>query len=305
MTLGSGTHTYEWVENWAKLPAGKAFGYTHGVVIDSKENVHIFNQSKDALCTFDLAGNFIRSWGEEFAAGAHGLYLSKEGGTEYLYLSDYEIQKVRKTTLTGEMVLEFQRPDRKDIYADPKTYKPTDVCVGPSGDVYVFDGYGQPYVHRYDKNGKYLQSIGGPGNGQGQLNCPHAGNIDARHGEPELYVADRGNNRIQVFTLDGKHKRFITEAQQMPCNFAWYKDEVYIPDLLARVTILDKNDKLITHLGENPEAPKTTGWPNIQDKVQKGKFNSPHACRVDPKSGDLFVVEWISTGRVTKLKRNR
>jgi len=303
MTLGSGAHTYQWISNWPKLPQGKAFGYTHGVVIDSNQNVHIFNQSADALCTFDREGNFLRSWGPEFAKGAHGLYLTKEGSTEFLYLCDYEIQKVQKRTLTGELVLDIPMPPRPDIYKDPKTYKPTDTCVAPNGDIYVFDGYGQPYIHHHDKSGKYLQSIGGPGKEPGQLNCPHAGNIDLRHAQPELYVADRGNNRIQVFTLDGKHKRFITNDQQMPCNFAWYKDEVYIPDLLARITILDKNDKLIAHLGENAEAPKTEGWPNIQPKLQEGKFNSPHQCRVNPITGDIFVVEWISTGRVTKLRR--
>jgi hypothetical protein len=68
------------------------------------------------------------------------------------------------------------------------------------------------------------------------------------------------------------------------------------------VTIFDRNDKLIIHLGDNPEAPKTPGWPNVQDKLQQGKFNSPHSCCVDSR-GDLYVAEWITTGRVTKLKR--
>ena len=303
MQIGTGTHRYEWMSNWAKLPEGKAFGYTHGVVVDSDQNVHIFNQSPDALCTFDREGKFIRSWGNEFAKGAHGLYLSKEGDTDFLFLCDYELQKVQKRSLDGKLILDIPIPPRPDIYRDPKTYKPTDTCVAPNGDIYLFDGYGQPFVHRHDKSGKYLQSIGGLGSEPGKLNCPHAGNVDLRHGEAELYVADRGNNRIQVFTLDGRHKRFVTNDQQRPCNFAWYKDEVYIPDLDARLTILDKNDKLIAHLGANPEAPKTEGWPNIQAKLQEGNFNSPHQCRVNPFTGDVFVVEWISTGRVTKLRR--
>ena len=106
----------------------------------------------------------------------------------------------------------------------------------------------------------------------------------------------------QVFTLDGKHHRFIKDEMKSPCCFFQWKDEMYIPDLLARVTIYDKNDKAVAVLGDNPEAPTTKGWPNIQDKLQKGKFNSPHACCVD-SHGDVYVVEWISTGRVTKLKR--
>ncbi|MCC6239775.1 MAG: hypothetical protein IT448_05725 [Phycisphaerales bacterium] len=306
MVIGSNKHRYHWDSNWAKLPAGKSFGFTHGVVIDSAANVYIFNQSADALCIFDPEGNFIKSWGAEFAAGAHGLYLSKEKGTEYLYLTDYEQHLVRKTTLDGETILQYGLPPRSDIYSGLDQFKPTETCVAPNGDVYIFDGYGQPYVHQYDAGGKYIRSIGGSGKGAGQLICPHAGFVDLRKvasgGQPELYVADRGNDRIQVFTLDGQHKRFITEAQHRPCNFDIYNDELYIPDLHARVTILDKNDHLITHLGENPSAPKTEGWPNIQHTLTPGKFNSPHALRVD-SLGNIYVVEWINTGRVTKLTK--
>src|SRR5687767_13434658 len=89
MRLGQGEHTYEWVEGWAKVPAGKALGYTHGVITDKNDNVYVHNQSKDAVCVFDRDGNFLRSWGEEFAAGAHGMFYNREGGAEYLYFSDY------------------------------------------------------------------------------------------------------------------------------------------------------------------------------------------------------------------------
>jgi hypothetical protein len=311
MILGTGSHRYEVNHNWAKLPAGKHFGYTHGVVCDKNDNVYIFHQPasnpannggwQDALVVFDRDGNFKTSWAPEYAKGAHGLYYSVENGTEYLYLTDYELRQCDKWTLDGKKVLAFPIPPKPEIYMG-QPYRPTDCCVAPNGDVYVFDGYGQPYVHCYDKNAKYKFSIGGPGKEAGQLSCPHAGNIDHRHGEPELYVADRGNNRIQVFTLDGKHKRFITEEQNMPCNFAYYKDEIYIPDLISRLTILDKNDKLIAHIGFGETMSKTPGWPNIQDKLQPGVFSSPHQCRVDSR-GDVYVVEWISTGRVTKLTR--
>jgi DNA-binding beta-propeller fold protein YncE len=301
MNLGQGSYTYEWDGNWAKLPAGKSFGYTHGIRADVKDNIYVFNQSKDAICTFDKDGNFIRSWGEKYAKGAHGLFLSTEKEGQFLYLADYELQEVAKYTLDGKEVLQFKIPPREDIYMG-KPYKPTDTCVAPNGDVYIFDGYGTPYVHRYDKGGKYIQSIGGPGNGAGQLSCPHGGWVDTRRGDPELYVADRGNNRIQVFSLDGKHKRFIKDEQDMPCNFFEFKGDLYIPDLHSRVTILDKNDKFVVHLGSNKEAWNTTGWPNIQDKLQEGKFNSPHNLGVDSQ-GNIYVAEWISTGRVTKLKR--
>src|SRR5689334_22471159 len=73
--LGSGSHTYEWIDSWAKLPSGKEFGYTHGVVCDKADNVYIFNTGRDSLCVFDPDGKFIRSWGTEYKS-AHGLYYT-------------------------------------------------------------------------------------------------------------------------------------------------------------------------------------------------------------------------------------
>ena len=302
MELGSGTHKYDLVEGWPKLPAGKRFGYTHGVVVDSRDNVYIFNQSPDALMVFDRDGNFIKSWGSQYAKGAHGLFLARENGREVLWLIDYELQKVAKHSLEGEELLSIPMPDRPDIYEKPEQYKPTDVCVAPNGDVYVFDGYGQSWIHQYDPGGRYLRSFGGKGSEPGKTICPHGGWVDTRRVTPELYVADRGNHRIQVFTLDGKHVRFITDEMQMPCCFYQWNDELYIPDLNARVTIYDRNDKPLAVLGDYPEAMRIPGYPETQGKVPPNKFSSPHACCVDSR-GDVYVVEWISTGRVTKLRR--
>jgi hypothetical protein len=301
--LGTGNFQYEWVDNWAKLPKGMELGYTHGVVVDAKDNVYIHNQSKDAVIVFDRDGNFIKSWGPEYAGGAHGEFLSKEpDGREYLFLADYAQHRVAKHTLDGKVVFTVGMPDRKDIYASVDDFKPTDVCTAPNGDFYVFDGYGKPWIHQYSKDAKYIRSIGGEGSEPGKLSCPHGGWVDTRRSEPELYVADRGNNRIQVMTLDGKHKRFLKEEMKQPCCFYQFKDYMVIPDLQARVTIYDKNDKPAAILGDDPEAPKTDGWPNIQAKLKKGKFSSPHAACVDSHE-DIYVVEWISTGRITKLKR--
>jgi len=75
-----------------------------------------------------------------------------------------------------------------------------------------------------------------------------------------------------------------------------------VPDLQARLVVLDKQDKVCAVLGDNPTAPKTEGRPNIQSKLVDGKFNSPHQCCVD-SHGDVYVVGWISDGRITKLTR--
>jgi hypothetical protein len=78
---------------------------------------------------------------------------------------------------------------------------------------------------------------------------------------------------------------------------------VYIPELHARLAILDDHDKLITYIGENAAACKLPGWPNLPAaQIHPGKFNSPHGVAVD-SDGNLYVAEWIVGGRVTKLAR--
>lgn len=301
MKLGTGKYTYEWDGNWAKLPQGKKFGFTHGIITDKQDRVFVHNTSDLGIMIFDRDGNFIKSWGKEWESYAHGMYYSLEDGKEYLYLTSNGRQDMVKTTLDGEVVLKIGLPPVAEAYPKPELYKPTDTAVAPNGDIYITDGYGESWVHRYDKTGKHIQSWGGKGSEPGKMSCPHGIWIDTRKSEPEVYVADRTNNRLQIFTLDGKHKRFVTAELRRPCCFFQFGDDMYIPDLDSRVTIFDKNDKLITHLGDS-DMYKTPNWPNIQYKLQPGKFSAPHACCVDSK-GDIYVSEWISDGRVTKLRR--
>lgn len=302
MLIGAAPYRYDMID-FGKLPSSVHLGYTHGVVVDGDDNVYVFNQSERAVIQFDRHGNFQRSWGGEFSRGAHGMFLDREGPEEFFYLTDYDMPAVVKTTIHGAVQWQLGVPPRPDLYESSADFKPTDAAVSPDGDVYVFDGYGRSYVHVYDRRGKYLLSFGGRGSGEGQLNTPHAGWIDTRKAEPELYVADRGNNRIQVFTLEGKFKRIISGPEiKQPCDFYQFGDDLYVPDLQARLVVLDINDHVTAVLGDNPEAPKTPGWPDIPGKLSDGKFNSCHACCVDSR-GDVYVVEWISTGRVLKLVR--
>lgn len=305
MLVGSGSHVYEWVDGWAKLPSSVVLGYTHGVEVDRAGRIIIFNQSKDAVLIFTREGEFVKSWGAEFAKGAHGLYLSREKERDTLFLADYELHEVVKTTVDGEVIFRLGLPPRPDIYSKLEEFKPTDTCVAPNGDIYVFDGYGKPYIHRYNAKGEYLSSFGGPGSEKGHLNCPHGGWVDLRGKEPVLYVADRGNNRIQKFSLLGEHLGFVTFDLRLPCCFYTHGTETYIPDLFSRVTILDSRDLLVTHVGDNPGFWQTPGWPNVDLSLRTpGKFSSPHGLAVD-SHGDIYVAEWVQTGRITKLVRQK
>ncbi len=317
--LGTGDHTYEWQGDWAKLPDGKAFGETHAVVelADGRILIHNASPTGDATCAFDPDGKFITSWGKPFAKGAHGMDLRTEDGKEVLYLAPTTQHKVVKTTTDGQVLttLEYPRQARDaragrpvPDYTSASKYVPTFTAFGPAagssaGDFYVADGYGQSYVHRYAADGTYLQSWGGLGTDPGKLNCPHGIWLDTREGrEPTLVVADRANVRLQWFTLDGKYLRTVDHDLRHPCHFHQRGGDLLVPDLKGRVTLFDRDDNLICHLGDNPDQ---TQWANHGVKradTRPGVFCTPHSARFDA-AGNIFVVEWLPYGRVTKLRR--
>ena len=317
--LGSGAHTYELVPGWGELPEGKKFGETHAVVQSEDGRVFIHNASPtgDATCIFDSDGKFIKSWGKQFAGGAHGMDLRKEGNEEFLYLAPTGMHKAFKTTLDGEVVMELDYPklsrdvqDGKIVpcYPDPNGYVPTFTALAPNGDFYITDGYGRNYVHRYNIKGEYIQSWGGAGGKAGtteepgKLRCPHGIWCDTRDPQnPMLVVADRSNVRLQWFTLDGKFIKMVTQELRAPCHFFQRGTDLLIPDLHGRVTIFDKDNNLITHLGDNPNAKQRGNHDTPDNELVPGAFCTPHGATWD-HDGNIYVVEWLKHGRVTKLR---
>ncbi len=305
-TMGTGKHTYEVAVGWCQLPDGLKLGNTHGIDVDSQGRFYVHNTGEEQIVVLGPDGVFLNSWSIGFGTGAHGLFLSQESDGEYLYLTDTgNGGKVVKTTLDGKIVLELGIPDLPDVYGEGLKYSPTDVAVAPNGDFYVCDGYGQSWIHQYRKDGEHIRSWGGKGSDAGQMSCPHGIWIDTRKGkdQAEVYVADRSNQRIQVFTLEGQHLRFVQGMLDLPCCFYTHGEELYIPDLHSRVTILDKDDKLLAHLGEDAEAWKKEGWPRRPEtEWADDRFVSPHGLCVDSE-GSIYVAEWVPTGRITKLVR--
>jgi hypothetical protein len=304
--LGDGSHRYECIHDWGELPSRIKYGNTHGVCEDSQHRIYIKHtvgagsESADAIVVFDEKGKFIRSWGAEFKGGAHGLHLNTEGGEEFLYLCDPSRHLVVKTTLEGNDVFRMGYPEESGLYGATDEYKPTNIATAPNGDFYVSDGYGKSWIHQYNSKGNYIRSFGGPGKERGQTSCSHGLMVDTRGPEPVLVVADRSNRRLQFFTLDGRHIRFVTDEMRAPCHFHQRGDELLVPDLESRVTILDSDNNLIIHLGDG------THYNGIREKTRDaftpGKFVAPHSAIYD-REGNIFVVEWVEVGRVTKLRR--
>ena len=300
--MGAQHHRYRVVPGWGALPQGKVLGYTHGVQEDAQGRIFIHNQSADAVMIFAADGRFIKSWGEEFKDGAHGMQMRREGDTEFLYLADYVRHIVVKTTLDGETIWTLSVPKEGGLYANAEEYKPTNVAFAPNGDFYVADGYGKGFIHHYNQKAEFIRSWGGNGDGVGQFNCPHGLWVDTRQVEPIVVVADRENHRFQKFTLSGEYLGEMNENLRRPCHFDVRGTDLLVPDLAGRVSIFDGQNQLITHLGDNPDAAQRAN-PNVPvEQRVAGRFCSPHAACWD-RLGNIYVVEWLKPGRITKLAR--
>lgn len=326
--LGDGAFKYEALHDWGELPSHIRWGNTHNVAEDAQghiyvhHTVHASSESADSLVVFDAKGKFVRSWGKEYCSAAHGLWLQKEGKEEFLYLTVNAASArmsrppalpstIVKTTLTGEVVYKIEGPPDIAAYkvaagaAAPTSplYNPTNLAVAPNGDVYVADGYGSYFINRYNKKGEYLSSFGGRGSDPGLMREPHGIWIDTRAGTPIVTAADRRNNRLQRFTLAGAHLDFVT-GFRLPCHFHERNGLVVIADLQGRVTLIDKTNAIVAHLGDAtssspPNPPRAT---TDRASFVPGQFIHPHGACFD-HDGNIFVAEWVEIGRLTKLRK--
>ena len=315
--LGVEGHKYEvTTHSWGELPKDYEWQTTHNVSFDSEGNVYITHQGigkkMDTILVFDPKGKFVRSFGKGFHGGGHGIEIRKEGSDEFCYLSNTWTKdlKVMKTTLKGEVVWKKGRPENKE-YEDPKkNYSPTNICFTPDGGLIVGDGYGSGYMMHYDKEGKLLATFGGKvGDKLGEFRTPHGQWVDTRvKDKPVLVVCDRANARLQTFGLDGTpiSATKSKEVVLFPAHAKTRGEVLLVADLHARVSLFDKDNKLITHLGEDAEwRAKVTGKGNVRGKPSEwvnGKFVHPPDAAFDT-DGNLFVVEWVEPGRVSFLKK--
>jgi len=311
--VGEGEFTYECHHNWGELPDGIQWGDTHGVTVDSDGLIYIKhrNRSKrrmDCIVVFDPEGKYVRSFGKAYHGAGHGIDLRREGNEEFLYLSCIQMGIVVKTDLKGEEVWRIGRPEKPPLYKNRKArYSPTNLAFAPDGGIFVGDGYGSHFVHRYDGNNNLVHTFGGVGKAPGKLRTPHGIWLDDRPGrKPSLVVADRANARLQYFSLDGKHLGFVKDVS-FPADIDIQGNVMLVPDLHARVTLFDKNNKVITHLGYDAEWTKQVLADRLAlrrdpKKYRPGKFVHPHDACFD-KQGNIFVTEWVPRGRVTFLKK--
>jgi hypothetical protein len=311
--VGSGEHTYACVHDWLLPPEGLVWGDTHGLCQDASGDIyvaHTVNKSSmraESIVVYDSTGRFVRAFGEEFRGGAHGLCLRREGTAESLYHCDINRCEVVRTTLAGDVLWRHGYPREDPAYgAAPINFVPTNVAFAPNGSFYVGDGYGSSHMLRFSASGGFLGEIGRPGHADGEFDTPHGQWVDTRGPDPVLVVADRGNRRLQLFTLEGAHLRTVTDEVRlrMPCYFHVRGDLMVCPDLDSQVCLLDRDYAVVAQLGDGQAVNGKVGSRRGQARgdFTPGKFITPHAA-IFLANGDLLVAEWLPIGRLTLLRK--
>ncbi len=315
MLIKSGLNTYKWIDDWAKIPdtpGGRENGRTHSVVASRTGNIIICHQASPFILVYDNDGTLLSSWGH--FPGVHGMTLVEENDMEYLWLTDEVSSRVVKMSLDGVEIMSLSQPDHP-AYVNGQRYVPTWEAQNPeTGEVWVADGYGASLVHSFSPAGKYQRSIDGT-EGAGRFSQPHGINFRRDTHGPELFITDRMNRRIVVYDGSGNFRRASMSAHS-PCCFDFLGDRIVIPELFTGVKILDYNSlELVDEIGASdrvgiapngawwpPVAPEA--WPNLAgtEHIRPGFFSSPHGACFAP-NGDIYAVEWIVGGRITKLEK--
>ncbi len=280
---GSGEFKYEYVPDKLVLPPEVKMKNGHGLCLDTAGNIYftfepekVENQTR-SLVRFAPDGTSATLLGADNAL-AHGvphglnIYIN-EKGEAVLYHANNEAT-VHKTTLDGQILWTQKWSPQMG------NYKPTDAVSPPGGErVVVADGYGSSMIHVLKAaDGVYAgKSWGGLGAAHGELNCPHGITYDPRR--KLLLTADRGNKRLEYFTLAGFYHSTI-EAKEItaPCNADIRGDHVLVPDLNGPLVILDKDNQVVSVI----EVGKLMGAHG---------FRHPHDA-VWLANGDIAVCTW-------------
>jgi DNA-binding beta-propeller fold protein YncE len=234
---------YRTIEGWAKMPEGRTWGSSSSVDIDidgvsvwvaercsTNQRGCLINSHLDPVLKFDANGNLVESFGAGMIVWPHGIDVDHEGNVWVVDGQDNRPagrrggpppsaadmpdhiygHQVIKFSPTGEVLMRLGReggvPMNEMAAAGPRNdffWQPNDVYVAGNGDIFVGEGHGsgRNRVIKFNARGEYLFEWGESGDGPGQFNQPHSLAMDSRG---RLFVADRGNNRIQIFDQEGR-----------------------------------------------------------------------------------------------------
>lgn len=261
INFGYDSHRYRRIRSWGQVPNGWKFGKISAAAVDSQDRVYLGQRTDKPLVVLDRDGKLITTWGHGIISEAHGIFIDRE---DRVYVVDREAHQVLKFSAEGRLLLALG--SRGQPARDAPFNFPTDACISQGGEIYVSDGYGNSRVHKFSNEGSLLLSWGTAGSAPGQFRVPHGITVDAQE---RVYVCDRENNRVQIFTADGSPITQWTDFYRpTDIHYAERSGTMFITDHTPRVSILDLEGNLLAR-GQSVDV--------------------PHGICVDSR-GDFYVV---------------
>jgi peptidylamidoglycolate lyase len=299
---------YHLVPGWPHLPEGIVFGQVSGIDVDSSGNIFVFHRaervwegeeltqdlipSPTVFVLNDELGDLVEWWGADTFVMPHGLTIDSE---DNVWLTDVGLHQVFKFDRAGNLLMTL---GERGVAGEDSAHfnMPTDVAIATDGSFYVSDGYVNSRITKFSQDGEYITSWGSKGVGAGQFDVPHSIALDS---QGRVFVADRGNARIQIFDEAGQ---FIKEWSGSSLGRPWAvridtNGDIFIvdggdqnefwPDR-ARILKLDSEGQILASFGSYGKSP--------------GQFIWPHTIAIGPD--DALYVGEVATGmRIQKFTK--
>lgn len=306
--MGAATaQTFTITSSFLTPPGGMAtIGDSHGdIAVSPAGEIYVSVQGGNyaGIQVYDANGRYQRNV-PGAPADLHGFIIARgPDGLPYIYGVSRLTQTVVQIGLDGRMVLTIPASAIPAQYKkdDKQAINLTGIAVTAGGDIYVTDGYGLDFIHRFDKTGRYLASFGGKGAPWNFDQC-HKIALDPRFTPVRLLCTDRRHNRLVHMGLDGAVLGVVAENLRLPSALAVRGDELAVGELQGRVTLLDKHGGVIAHIGANENADEIRTNKAAPEIWKNDRFYAPHGLTYDA-DGNLLVTEFNLWGRVSKVTR--
>ena len=297
---GQNAFIYETAPGFGEIPNGAKLGPTHGgVAVDKNGLIYTSTDGEQSIAVFKPDGTFVKAMSPELK-GIHGLNIVTEGDKQFIYCAQLKKNRVVKLDLEGNITLTIPNENTGEIPGGTKGL--TAVAAAPDGSIFISMGYGSNKIHKFDKKGKLIKSWGGRGKEEKLYSTPHGLGIDMRYDQPRLLVCDRAKRRLVHLDLDGNWIGVHTTGLRRPCAVSFHGNHAAIAELEARVAIVNKEGKVVSVVGDNPNKKQWANFRVAPADQKSGIFTAPHGLSFD-KAGNLYVQDWNATGRLTKLNR--
>lgn len=274
--VGQGDYKFEYYPDWAVLPNNEKLGTVSAVATDSNNNVYVFQRKDPPVLVFDETGTFLNSWGNGVFVSPHGLYIEDD----IVYITDREGQVALRFTLDGkplQIIGEHgvasdtgcEIPGELLSKAAEPFNLPTEMVPHPNGDYYISDGYGNARIHRFTSNGELVKSWGKPGKVEPfEFHLPHSLIVGQ---DGNIYLCDRENSRIQIFSPEGDHLGMWTDMQR-PLDISCDSDGLFY----------------ISERPEDDKPPQFSILSKTGEVLSRWSCRSAHGSWVDSK-GDIYL----------------